>query len=120
MAKSKPRKKYIQRDAAGHPLNSNTKRHARSIGTKQMMRKMQIQQACAGHSSEEIEIYIDHLKETSKGTLKYVTTTLDDNGVPVSGETKQIKLCRGDINTLETTLRLKKEEETKVKSLDNV
>jgi hypothetical protein len=59
---------------------------------KQFMRTQLIHNACESLTAEEVK------EAMVKGyELKYISTQLDENGVPIEGETKSIKISNIDI-----------------------
>jgi len=73
---------------------------------KQMMRTQLFHQACESLTTEEVKSAM-----VNGATLKYIHTILDENGVPVDGETKELKVSNLDIKRLESILRYKESRE---------
>lgn len=118
MTKSKNRrkngrvKKYVQKDAAGFPVKARNKRHIREARFKQMMRVQLLHTACQSLTSSEVKMAMDKGKGHE---MSYVSTKLDENGVPTSGETKTIKLSKIDIDRLESIYQSKLASEEQMK-----
>jgi hypothetical protein len=73
---------------------------------KSMMRAQTLANAADSLSAKELE------EVMVKGAMmSYVTTVLDDNGVPISGETKQLKISNIDIQRLQNVLATKQSNE---------
>lgn len=73
---------------------------------KQYMRTQLIHNACESLTAEEVK------DAMVKGyELNYISTTLDDNGVPVDGETKTIKISNIDILRLQPIYEAKIRQE---------
>ena len=109
MPKSRSRKKKggPRKDLSGKVYS---KKRAQEIQRKRTMRHMTLSQACESLKSSELEEIINN--EPFGGELSYIETKLDDNGVPVAGETKSIKIGgESDKSRLETILRHKQVQE---------
>jgi len=111
MAKSKNKrkngtvKKYVQKDRAGHPISlSNSSKLVKNIKFKKMMRTQMLNQACESLTADEVQTQIDKGKGCE---LSYIATKLDENEVPVSGETKTISISNSDIERLKSIYRYK-------------
>ena len=105
-------KKYVQRDYAGNPVRARDKKHHRTVQIRQMMRMQLLNTACESLTSTEVQMAID----AGKGhAMSYVSTELDENGVPTSGVTKTISLASVDIQRLQSihTRKVSSEEEMK-------
>lgn len=89
MPKSKGRKKKsnVRKDMSGKVFK---KSNVNEIRRKMTMRHMFISQACESLTSSEIKEILDRVPFT--GSLSYIETKLDENGVPVEGETKEMKI----------------------------
>ncbi len=138
MPKSKVRKKkkkFNQTDRAGNLITSRTKKHVAAATRAVMMRSMRLQTASESLSEVELRELLDAVilrrdfwkNEASplerdfrecppKVIMKYIETTLDENGIPIDGETKEMKLCNGDINTLTRIVQTKQQEEDQLKA----
>ena len=121
MPKSKSRrkggvsKKYVQRDSAGNPVRAKDNKHIRNISVKQIMRMQTLNSACESLTSAEVQTAID----AGKGyELSYVSTVLDDGGVPISGDTLTIRLANIDIDRLKSILKHKGAAEETVKETE--
>lgn len=112
MPKSRRRKpKQIMKDASGKPFSKKGMREAQR---KITMRHMALSQACESLKASEIEELIN--SEPFGGTLDYIQTKLDENGVPVDGETKQLTVGgSADKARLERILENKIVQEAKAK-----
>jgi hypothetical protein len=75
-------------------------------GYKSMMRAQMLTGAAESLSAKELEEVM-----VKDAMMSYVTTTLDENGVPVSGETKQLKISNIDIERLRGILDNKRANE---------
>lgn len=73
---------------------------------KQMMRTQMLHNAAESLSAKELEMAM-----LGSRVMYFVETKLDDNGVPVDGETKQVKLSKLDVRRLEGVLETKKANE---------
>lgn len=73
---------------------------------KRMMRTQMLNNAAESLSAKELEDVMENTK-----ILRFVQTELDENGVPVDGETKEIKLSNIDIKRLEGVLANKRANE---------
>tara|TARA_R110000744_G_scaffold121225_2_gene225738 strand:- start:174 stop:578 length:405 start_codon:yes stop_codon:yes gene_type:complete len=121
MAKSKkPRKKYVQKDGAGNPTNSRTKKHVTSAKRGMMFRALTIQNASNSLSAKELEALLTQAIERRDSTeavkgpwpvLTYIETKLDENNVPVGGETKELPISSSDIPRISSILGMKKQDE---------
>lgn len=108
MAKSSKKRKNgkvkpsIQRDFSGAISNSRTKSHNRKVNYKRMMRSQLLYQACESLTAEEV------LKSMVSGSkMSYISTKLDENGVPVEGDTKDILITSADLPRLEAIYKNK-------------
>lgn len=99
-------KKSVQKDRAGHviSLSKNNSKLVNNIKFKKMMRTQMLNQACESLTADEVQAQIDKGKGNE---LSYISTKLDENGVPVSGETKRILISNSDIERLESIYRYK-------------
>lgn len=112
MAKSKNKrkngtiKKYVQKDRAGHviSLSKDNSKLVNNIKFKKMMRTQMLSQACESLTADEVQAQIDKGKGNE---LSYISTKLDENGVPVSGETKSVVISNSDIERLKSIYRYK-------------
>lgn len=117
----KNRKIVKPKDSSGRIITKNSPGKAyNSI----IMRTYMLQDACNSLTSKEVrDIYNQAVlrrdsTETVKGpkpVLKHVTTVLDENDVPVSGETKEIQISNSDIARLESIFQAKEREEKRIK-----
>ena len=90
-------KKSSQKDFSGNHIRARDLNHQKSIKIKQMMRMQTLTSACESLTSAEVQLAID----AGKGhEMSYISTKLDDNGVPVEGDTVLIKLANVDIRRL--------------------
>lgn len=105
-------KKYVQRSANGDPINKRSTTMINTIRRKQMVRTQLLHQACLSLTSAEVQMAID---SGAGHEMSYVTTKLDDNGVPVDGETKTITLSKVDLTRLESIHRYKVKSEELMK-----
>ena len=125
MARSKkPRNKYLQKDSAGNVTNSRTKNHIKDAKRKMMFRTLTIQNASNSITAKELEEILTKAKERRdseeivKGpwpVLSYIDTKLDENNVPIDGETKNLSISASDIPRLSSILDMKKQSELEVK-----
>jgi hypothetical protein len=79
---------------------------------RQMMRTQLLNVACQSLTAAEVQSAIE---KGVNHSLSYVSTKLDENGVPVDGETKQIKLSNIDLRRLEMIKRNKESNESFMK-----
>jgi len=131
MAKSRVRKhkKKSQVDAAGNLTTSHTKKHVQSAKRAMMMRALTLQNASNSLSAAELNILLDSAikrkdfyqdkKEgievrPAKPVMKYTETKLDENGVPMGGNTKEIELSNADIPRLTQIAKMKEQAEEQV------
>ena len=106
---------YVQKDFAGNPVKARDLKHTRNTRVKQMIRIQMLGSACESLTSVEIQAAID----SGKGTeLSYISTKLDESGVPVEGETKTIKLANIDIQRLESIHKTKLQSEELAKNAE--
>jgi hypothetical protein len=82
------------------------------INYKRMMRAVKLSTAADSLTASELETAMTQTK-----VLQYVETKLDENGVPVDGDTKELKLSNIDIRRLERVLISKQENEKQAKSI---
>ena len=118
MAKSKLRKgrKIVKpRDASGKIITKNSRQKAPNAA---MNRTFIIQDACKSLTLEEVKDIFKAIKdrsqstETIKGpkpTLSYISTVLNEKGVPISGETKEISVGNADIRRLKAVIQFKEQ-----------
>ena len=92
-------KKSVQRDSAGNAINSKNTKQVQRIRMKQMFRMQLLHNACQSLTACEVKTAIDKGRGYK---MSYVSTKLDDNGVPVDGITKEIVLSNIDIKRLES------------------
>jgi predicted PilT family ATPase len=105
-------KKSVQKDFAGNPVRARDLKHTRSTRISQMLRIQTLGSACESLTSVEIQSAID----SGKGhELSYISTKLDENGVPVEGDTKTIKISNVDLVRLEAIHRTKVQSEEMMK-----
>ena len=106
-------KKSVQRDGAGNPIRARDNVPIREIRIKQMMRMQLLNSACESLTSTEVQMAID----AGKGhAMTYVSTELDKNGVPTSGETKSISLANVDVTRLKSIFTQKEASEQELKN----
>tara|TARA_R110000765_G_scaffold26628_3_gene64899 strand:- start:3044 stop:3421 length:378 start_codon:yes stop_codon:yes gene_type:complete len=117
MPKSKSKRKngklnkYVQRDYAGNPVRARDESHHKDVRIRQMMRMQTLTNACESLTSAEVQLAI----EAGKGhEMSYISTTLDDNGVPIDGDTKLITLANLDVNRLQSILAHKESIEGQI------
>ena len=116
MPKSSKRKPSIQRDSAGNPFKKKNIEHIKRARYKQMMRVERIYAACDSLTAAEVDVAI----KAGKGyMLEYISTILDENGVPVSGDSESIRICNGDIDLLKSVYveKRRSEDATKEKAI---
>ena len=75
---------------------------------KRMMRAQMLSNAAESLSAKELEQAMLGSK-----VMHFVETKLDENGVPIDGETKEVKLSNIDIQRLEGVLAEKKANEAR-------
>ena len=92
----------FKRFSRRHALKNNEA----DVNYKRMMRTQTIHNACASLTVEEVKeaMVVGY-------NLKYVTTTLDENGVPIDAGIEELKISNIDIRRLESILRHKEAEE---------
>ena len=119
MARNK-KKKYVQKDASGKPINRRSSKVVQDAKRAMMYRVFKLQNASNSLTAKEINILLDSLIERKNSTekvkgpkpvMKYVETKLDENNVPMDGDTKEIPLSNSDITRLEQILKMKQEQE---------
>ena len=124
MAKSRKKKKYVQKDSAGNPANSRTKKHVESAKRAMLMRTFVLKQASDSLTSIELNellrLSIERKKskekvKPSKVIMTYIQTALDENHVPMDGETKQLELSANDIPKLRQIAQMKEQAEQSLK-----
>lgn len=102
----------------------NTKENRKKASNAIMMRFFKLQDACRSLTAKEVETLLKDLKDRrdskekikpKKPVLKFIETKLDENQVPVKGETKEIILSYADIDRLNSILEGKISDEKKVK-----
>jgi len=121
----KPRKKYVQKDGAGNTTNARTKKHITNAKRAMMFRTLKLQNASNSISSKELEELLEKAiarrdsEEKVKGpwpTLTYIETKLDENNIPIDGETKTLPISSVDIPRLSSILSMKKQSEAEMNS----
>ncbi len=106
---------YVQKDFSGDPVKARDKKHTRNTRISQMLRMQTLSSACESLTSAEIQSAID----SGKGhEMSYISTKLDENGVPVEGSTKTIKLANIDIQRLESIHKTKLQSEELAKNAE--
>tara|TARA_R100000541_G_C1867722_1_gene80300 strand:+ start:309 stop:692 length:384 start_codon:yes stop_codon:yes gene_type:complete len=104
-------KKYSQKDSSGKHIKARDLNHQNSIRAKQMMRMQLLTSACESLTSAEVQMAID----AGKGhEMSYVSTKLDEKGVPTEGDTLLIKLSNLDTVRLNSIFNHKKAGEKKM------
>jgi len=78
------------------------------VNYKRMMRSQMLSNAAESLSAKELEMAM-----LGSRVMHFVETKLDENGVPVDGETKQVKLSNIDVQRLEGVLAEKKNNEAR-------
>lgn len=101
-------KKSSQKDFSGNNIKARDLNHQNSIRAKQMMRMQLLTSACESLTSAEVQMAID----AGKGhEMSYVSTKLDEKGVPTEGDTLSIKLSNVDTRRLTAIFNHKKDGE---------
>lgn len=129
MPKSKVRKKKVhQRDGSGKITNSRTKKHINEAKRAMMMRTLTIQNASNSLTAEELNIILESAIARRDSTdkikghklvLQYIETKLDENNIPIDGETKELVLSNADIPRLNQIVQMKKQSEEQMKEQVN-
>jgi hypothetical protein len=78
---------------------------------KQMMRTQMIHNACESLSAVEVQAAMEEFEKNKTATLSYVTTELDENGVPISGDVKELKISAIDVRRMQGVLDSKRANE---------
>jgi hypothetical protein len=104
----KNRKKYVERDASGKP--KGTYKQQMGVKNLQMIRSLLFNNACESLTATEVKEAMSVGKD-----LTYISTTLDENGVPVEGGTETIKVTSADIKRLERIHTYKVDAEQQLK-----
>jgi len=127
MAKSKVRKnkKYVQKDSSGKHVSARTKNHIQEAKRAMMYRTFTLQNASSSLSAKELNILLDSAIERRDSSLEvkkpkpimtYIETIMDENQVPMDGESKEIELSAGDIPKLRQIMEMKEQAEEQLKA----